>query len=145
MSGPVKTTITPDRAIHRADGSVVLCCESGNLRLGVVLTPEPAGVIIGVPEGAPCLDLVAVRMGQRHCALLAELASHAAAAPGDHDATVSDEMVAALERRLQRAYDARRGTVFDREHGWGWCVGCGRNPVSAEDGIDTCPAGLANC
>jgi hypothetical protein len=86
---------------------------------------------------------VAVRLGHQHqCAVLAELATGAETTPAARAGSNGEESVKALERQLELPYHARRGTPFDREHGWGWCVGCGRNPVCAEDGNDTCPTCL---
>jgi hypothetical protein len=89
---------------------------------------------------------VAVRLGQQQpCAVLAELATGAETTPAARDGSNGEESVKALERRLELAYQACRGTLFDRENGWGWCVGCGRNPLCAGDGNDTCTACLQNC
>jgi hypothetical protein len=137
--------MTAGKAIRRADGSAVLDCESGNPQLGVVVTPEARGVIVCLPGGPHPLDSVAVRLGHQQCAVLAELATGAEATPTARDGSNGDESVEALEQQLERSYQARRGALFDRENGWGWCVGCGRNPVCAKDGNDTCPTCLESC
>lgn len=127
--------------IRRADVATVLFCKSGNPHLGLLLTAQADGLIVGLPDGPHAPDSVAVRLGHQQCAVLAELAARAAANPGQRDGGVEEANVQALER----AYQARRGALFDREHGRGWCVGCGRNPVCAQDGYDTCPTCLESC
>jgi hypothetical protein len=145
MSETGETSMPWDKAIRRADGPAVPCCESGHPHLGGGCNPGPkradhllAGRTAPTRLGDCAHGAPVVRGPGR-------ARNRAGATPADRDGSNGDESVQALERRLELAYQARRGTLFDRAHGWGWCVGCGRNPVCADDGNDTCPACPESC
>jgi hypothetical protein len=58
-----------------------------------------------------------------------------------------DALIYQLGRRLEELYAARAGSMYEHDDGTkdnaiGWCVVCGRNTVSADAGLDTCPACL---
>ena len=110
MSESGETTMQGDKAIRRAHGSDVLYGESGNPQLGVVVTPDPRGLIVCLPGGPQPLGSVAVRLGHRQCAVLAELATGVGATPAARDDSNGNESVQALE---QAAREFRMSTADD--------------------------------
>lgn len=58
-------------------GATVLQCESGNPSLGVMLTPDPQGLIVCLPTGEEprhALDSAAVLLGTEQLAALVSIA-----------------------------------------------------------------------
>jgi hypothetical protein len=71
------TALTGEKVRWRGDGSVILMCDSGNPKLGLVITPEHHGrLIVTMPgdDGHP-LSAVSVTLGTEQIAALPRISS----------------------------------------------------------------------
>jgi hypothetical protein len=52
--------------------------------------------------------------------------------------TELSRQIGRFEAAIGELYAARAGQLIDGRDGYGWCISCGRNPVNAAAGWDTC-------